>query len=42
MNKTHWNMVTLDGDVPDDELKRMIERSYDLIKPKARKRDEKI
>jgi predicted DNA-binding protein (MmcQ/YjbR family) len=26
------------GDVPEDELKRMIERSYDLIKPKERKR----
>lgn len=37
MNKMHWNTVILDGDVPEDELKRMIERSYDLIKPKARK-----
>jgi len=36
MNKVHWNTVTLGGDVPDDELKRMIERSYDLIKPKVR------
>jgi len=38
MNKTHWNTVTLGGDVPEDELKRMIEQSYDLIKPKIRKR----
>ena len=38
MNKTHWNTVTLGGDVSDDELKRMIEQSYDLIKPKIRKR----
>ena len=38
MNKTHWNTVSLGGDVPEDELKLMIERSYDLIKPKARKR----
>ena len=37
MNKTHWNTVTLGGDVPEDELKRMIKRSYDLIKPKVRK-----
>jgi predicted DNA-binding protein (MmcQ/YjbR family) len=37
MNKTHWNTVTLGGDVSADELKRMIERSYGLIKPKARK-----
>lgn len=37
MNKVHWNTVYLNGDVPEDELKRMIEHSYDLIKPKVRK-----
>ena len=37
MNKTHWNTVYLNGDVPADELRRMIENSYDLTKPKARK-----
>lgn len=31
MNKTHWNTVTLDGDVPDGELKRMIDNSYKLV-----------
>jgi predicted DNA-binding protein (MmcQ/YjbR family) len=38
MNKTHWNTVTVGGDVPTEELRGMIERSYDLIKPKMRKR----
>lgn len=38
MNKTHWNTVTLGGDVPEDELCQMIERSYDLIKPKLKNR----
>lgn len=38
MNKTHWNTVALGGDVPDEELLRMIEKSYDLTKPKAKKR----
>lgn len=38
MNKVHWNTVALGGDVPEEELKRMIERSYDLIKPKVRKK----
>lgn len=38
MNKMHWNTVALEGDVPEDEIKRMIARSYDLIKPKVRKR----
>ena len=37
MNKTHWNTIMLGGDVPDDELRWMVERSYDLIKPKMRK-----
>jgi predicted DNA-binding protein (MmcQ/YjbR family) len=40
MNKTHWNTVVIGGDVLEDEIKRMIERSYNLIKPKARKRNE--
>jgi len=38
MNKVHWNTILLGGDVPVEELLRMIERSYDLIKPKVRKR----
>ena len=45
MNKRHWNSIVMgaeslcDSDVPVDELKRMVEQSYDLIKPKTRKRD---
>ncbi len=31
MNKTHWNTVLLDGDVPDGELRRMVDHSYGLI-----------
>jgi len=31
MNKEHWNSVYLDGDVPDDILKNMIDMSYDLV-----------
>ena len=38
MNKIHWNTVVMGGDVPDEELQRMVEHSYNLIKPKARKR----
>ena len=37
MNKVHWNTVAPGGDVPDDVLRRMIERSYHLIEPKVRK-----
>jgi predicted DNA-binding protein (MmcQ/YjbR family) len=39
MNKTHWNTVFLNGDVPDEKLAWMIGHSYDLIKPIIRKWD---
>ena len=42
MNKTHWNTVTLGGDVPDDALRFMIEQSYGLIRPKQRKRGKTV
>jgi len=38
MNKTHWNTIASGGDVSDEALRRMVGRSYDLIKPKVRKR----
>ena len=31
MNKTHWNTVTLDGTVPESEVKGMIDDSYALV-----------
>ncbi len=31
-NKEHWNTIILDGSVPEDEIKRMIGESYDLIR----------
>ena len=37
LNKTHWNTVYIDGDVPETELYDMIQHSYDLTKPKAKK-----
>lgn len=30
-NKRHWNTVTLDGTVPDAELREMIGHSYELV-----------
>lgn len=38
LNKEHWNSIILDGTVPDKEIKRMIEESYDLTKTKKNKR----
>ena len=34
MNKTHWNTIFLNGDVPEKEVKLMITKSFDLTKPK--------
>lgn len=31
MNKVHWNSVFLDGNVPDDVIKQMIDMSYNLV-----------
>lgn len=30
-NKEHWNTIVLDDSIPDDDVKRMIAESYDLI-----------
>lgn len=30
-NKEHWNTIILDGSIPDEEVKRMIAESYDII-----------
>lgn len=37
MNKKHWNSVILNGTIPDEEIKRMILESYDLVKPKEKR-----
>lgn len=31
MNKTHWNSIKPDGEVPDDLLKDLLDKSYQLI-----------
>lgn len=40
-NKEHWNTVILDGTIPENEIRRMIAESYDLvIKKTTRKKQE--
>jgi len=39
MNKKHWNTVTLDGTVPEEELQAMIEDSYMLVVKGLKKAD---
>ena len=31
LNKRHWNTVTMDGTIDDDEIEEMIQDSYDLV-----------
>ncbi len=31
MNKIHWNSINPDGKVPDDLLKELVDKSYNLI-----------
>src|SRR4051812_14615380 len=39
MNKVHWNGVRSDGSIPDDELREMIDASYDLVVKSLPRRD---
>ena len=41
LNKRHWNTVIIDGSIPDEAIRDMIEDSYDLVVsklPRARRR----
>ena len=31
MNKLHWNTILLDGSIPDEEIRNMIDHSYALV-----------
>lgn len=31
MNKQHWNSVKADGEVPDDILKDMLDKAYQIV-----------
>ena len=31
MNKKHWNTIEIDGSVPTELVKKMIDHSYDLV-----------
>ncbi|MER7015513.1 MmcQ/YjbR family DNA-binding protein [Saccharopolyspora sp. NPDC000359] len=40
LNKRHWNTVALDGSVPDQLVRDMIEDSYDLVVAGLPKREQ--
>jgi predicted DNA-binding protein (MmcQ/YjbR family) len=31
MNKRHWNTVVVDGSLPDETVRDMVQDSYDLV-----------
>lgn len=37
-NKEHWNTIILDGSIPNEDVKRMIAESYDLVTDSSTKR----
>lgn len=37
-NKEHWNTIILDGSIKEDDIKRMIAESYDLVTDSPTKR----
>lgn len=37
-NKEHWNTIILDGSIPENEIKRMIAESYDIVSDSPTKR----
>ena len=41
MNKESWLSVALDGSVPDEQLKMLLDMSYEATKPKFRHRSPK-
>jgi predicted DNA-binding protein (MmcQ/YjbR family) len=41
LNKRHWNTVTIDGTIADDEILEMIDESYKLVVMKMTKKDQK-
>lgn len=38
LSKEHWNTIILDGSIPDEDIKRMIAESYDIVTDTPTKR----
>jgi predicted DNA-binding protein (MmcQ/YjbR family) len=39
MNKKHWNTITLDGSIPEEQILEMIDDSYQLVVKGLKKED---
>ena len=36
MNKKHWNTIDIEAGIPDGEIRKMIDHSFDLVAEKAK------
>ena len=41
MNKTHWNSVKADGEVPDEVLKDLLDKAYKIVLESLTKKKQK-
>ena len=39
MNKRHWNSIRMDGEVPDDLLRELAHKSYNLVRSALTKKE---
>lgn len=39
LNKKHWNSLIMDGTIPEDTMKLLINESYDLVTGRKREQD---
>jgi predicted DNA-binding protein (MmcQ/YjbR family) len=42
MSKIHWNTVEIDGSLPDDLVKTLIDESYDLVVMKLKRHEQQL
>lgn len=42
MNKRHWNTILLDGTIPDSQIERYIDDSYDLVVKSLKKAEREL
>lgn len=40
MSKIHWNTIHIDGSIPDDFIKNLIDESYDLVVMKLKRQEQ--
>jgi predicted DNA-binding protein (MmcQ/YjbR family) len=38
MNKKHWNTIDIESEIPNTEIRKMIDHSYDLVATKLSRR----